>query len=443
VARQISSTSGPKGSLQFSPDGKEVWYVEGGSIVAAPLDDSPPRTLAVSAELDVDFGGEKLGIFDQAWRYLRDNFVDPGMHGVDWDAERATYLPRALAARTPDELRRLLTLMIGELNASHSGIRNPPAETRRSTGRLGLRFDTAQSEAAGKLVIREVLPQGPAAVTRSIEAGDRLLAVDGRPVDARTNLDELLDHTIGRQVRLTVAGAKGASREVAVLPVDQKTEKGLTYRAWVEASRAYVEKISGGRLGYVHMYDMGDASLAQLFLDLDVQNMAKEGVVVDLRNNNGGYVNAYAIDILSRRGYMGMTYRGFDLAPARGLLGQRALERPTVLVINRHTLSDGEDFAEGYRTLGLGKVVGEPTAGWIIYTSDSDLLDGSQVRLPFIKITGAAGDDMEMNPRPVDLYVEQPVGEGLLGKDSQLDEAVRTLLGTLRTAPPGSAQTPR
>jgi Tol biopolymer transport system component/C-terminal processing protease CtpA/Prc len=446
VARQISSTPGDKGSVQFSPDSKEIWYVEDGAIVAAPLGEGEPRTLAVSAEMDVDFNTEKVGIFEQAWRYLHDNFVDPGMHGVDWDAEHAKYLPRAMASRTPDELRRLLTLMIGELNASHSGIRTPPAELQRTTGRIGVRFDAAQSEAAGKLRIREVLPQGPAAVTRRIEAGDWLLAVDGRPVDAAVNLDELLDHTIGRQVRLTIAdSADGAgSREVAVRPVDQKTEKGLAYRAWVEANRAYVDRISGGRLGYVHMFDMGDASLSQLLLDLDAQNMSKEGVVVDMRNNNGGYVNAYALDILSRRGYMGMTYRGFELAPARSLLGQRALERPTVLVINRHTLSDGEDFTEGYRTLGLGKVVGEPTAGWIIYTSDVDLLDGSQVRLPFIKITGANGEDMEMNPRPVDLHVEQPVGEGLRGKDSQLDEAVRVLLGGLKgsPSPPNTAQTP-
>ena len=430
--RQIAASPGDKASLQFSPDSKEVWYVDGGSIVAAPVGDGSSRTLGVTAEMDVDFGREKLDIFDQAWRYLRDNFVDPGMHGVDWNAQRDLYLPRIMAARTPDELRRLMVLMIGELNASHTGIRTPPAETRRTTGRLALRFDP-DSETAGKLHIREVLPQGPAAVTRRIEAGDWLLAVDGRPVDARTNLDELLEHKIGRQVVLTVADSadgKG-SREVGVKPVDQRTEKGLTYRAWVEASRAYVDKISNGRLGYVHMYDMGDASLAQLFLDLDTQNMTKEGVVVDVRNNNGGYVNAYAIDILSRRNYLGMTYRGFELAPARSLLGQRSLERPTVLVINRHTLSDGEDFAEGYRALGLGKVVGEPTAGWIIYTSDVDLLDSSQVRLPFIKITGAKGDDMELNPRPVDIHVEQPLGEGLKGKDSQLDEAVRVLLGSL------------
>ncbi|HJX29906.1 MAG TPA: S41 family peptidase, partial [Thermoanaerobaculia bacterium] len=266
-----------------------------------------------------------------------------------------------------------------------------------------------------------------------IEPGDWLLAVDGQEIGAETNLDELLEHRIGRQVILTVADdANGAGRrEVAVRPADQKTEKGLTYRAWVEGNRAYVDRVSGGRLGYVHMYDMGDASFAQLLLDLDAENKSREGVVVDMRNNNGGYVNAYALDILSRRGYMGMTYRGFPTAPARSVLGQRALERPTVLVVNRHTLSDGEDFTEGYRTLGLGKVVGEPTAGWIIYTADVDLLDDSQVRLPFIKITDARGEDMEMSPRQVDIHVDRPVGEGLKGRDSQLDEAVRELLKTL------------
>ena len=439
--RPLSSAPGPKGALQLSPDGKEVWFLSGGSIVVVPLGEGEPRTLSVSAELDVDFGREKVAIFDQAWRYLRDNFVDPGMHGVDWEAARAEYLPRAAGARTPDELRRLLTLMIGELNASHSGLRTPPAETRRTTGRIGLRFDPEASETGGRLRIREILPLSPAAVagkttsqtTGKIEPGDWLLAVDGQEIGAETNLDELLEHRIGRQVILTVADdANGAGRrEVAVRPADQKTEKGLTYRAWVEGNRAYVDRVSGGRLGYVHMYDMGDASFAQLLLDLDAENKSREGVVVDMRNNNGGYVNAYALDILSRRGYMGMTYRGFPTAPARSVLGQRALERPTVLVVNRHTLSDGEDFTEGYRTLGLGKVVGEPTAGWIIYTADVDLLDDSQVRLPFIKITDARGEDMEMSPRQVDIHVDRPVGEGLKGRDSQLDEAVRELLKTL------------
>ena len=109
-------------------------------------------------------------------------------------------------------------------------------------------------------------------------------------------------------------------------------------------------------------------------------------------------------------------------------LGQRALELPTILVTNRHTLSDGEDFTEGYRSLHLGKVVGEPTAGWIIYTSGVQLIDGSNLRLPFDRITANNGELMEMHPRPVDVPVAKPVGESLSGRDSQLEAAVTELL---------------
>ena len=110
-------------------------------------------------------------------------------------------------------------------------------------------------------------------------------------------------------------------------------------------------------------------------------------MVIDVRNNNGGFVNVYALDVLARRGYLTMTPRGFPTAPARSVLGQRALELPTILVTNQHSLSDAEDFTEGYRMLKLGKVVGEPTAGWIIYTGSQPLVDGSTIRMPGTRIT--------------------------------------------------------
>ena len=432
VPKQLTATAGEKASLAFTPDSKEVYYLDNGSIQAVALD-GKPRGVAVRAEKDVDFAQEKRAIFDQAWTWLRDNFVDPGMHGVDWEAARAVYRPRAAAARTADDLRRLLTLMIGELNASHSGVRLPQSAIARSTGRLGLRFDRGDYESSGRLRIREMLPLGPAGVSGKVHEGDWLLAVDGHAIDGGTNLDRLLDHRINRQVTLTVASSPGGKdrREAVVRPVDQRTEKGLLYRRWVEANRESVARASGGRLGYVHMFDMGSSSLAQLLIDLDTENQTRDGVVIDVRNNNGGFVNPYALDILSRRPYLSMTFRGFPTATARTILGQRSLERPTVLVTNQHTLSDGEDFSEGYRTLGLGKIVGEPTAGWIIYTSDVPLLDGAQVRIPFIKILDHNGQDMELHPRPVDVEVTRPIGEGLAGKDSQLDTAVRELLQQL------------
>jgi C-terminal processing protease CtpA/Prc len=143
-------------------------------------------------------------------------------------------------------------------------------------------------------------------------------------------------------------------------------------------------------------------------------------------------VNVYAIDVLSRRHYLSMTSRDFPTAPARTLLGQRSLEKPTILVTNRHSLSDAEDFTEGYRSLALGKVVGEPTAGWIIYTSNTTLVDGTNFRLPSTRITDANGNDLERNPRPVDRFVQRPIGEWYQGKDAQLDAAVQELLATTK-----------
>jgi len=249
-------------------------------------------------------------------------------------------------------------------------------------------------------------------------------------VDRRTSFDSLLQYRIGKRTALTVVpSAGGASREVVVRPVNLQTEKGLLYREWVESRRAEVARLSGGRLGYVHLFDMLASSLTQLSLDLDPENLSREGVVVDVRNNNGGFVNVYAIDVLARRDYLHMTPRGMPTGPARTILGQRALARPTVLITNQDSLSDAEDFTEGYRALGLGKVVGEPTAGWIIYTGNRPLVDGSIVRLPRVTITTAKGEPMEGHPRPVDVPVDQPVGDG--APDAQLQAAVRELLGQL------------
>ena len=123
-----------------------------------------------------------------------------------------------------------------------------------------------------------------------------------------------------------------------------------------------------------------------------------------------------------------MTSRGAPPAPGRTQLGQRALGAPTVLVTNQHSLSDAEDFTEGYRALGLGKVVGEPTAGWILYTSNMPLIDGTVVRIPSTRVDDASGKRMEQAPRQVDVPVTRPIGETYTGRDSQLDAAVRELL---------------
>src|SRR5215213_2002560 len=430
-ARQLTSTAGFKSQAQFTPDSKEIYYLENGRVQIVNLDRRETRPLALTMDINVNFADEKMEIFKQGWRYLRDNFYDDKFHGADWNAVYGVYESLIKEARNIDETRRLMNLMVGELNASHLGVQGAPAFTATPVGKLGLRFDRTEYETSGRLKITEIIDLGPAEIVKNIKVGDYLLAVDGVSINNRTNLDEVLENKVGKRVVLNVsANADGSNkREVIVKPIATFAEKNLLYRQWVEENRAYVTKISNGKLGYVHLPDMGSGTLNQLYVDLDAENQSKEGVIVDIRNNNGGFINPYVIDILSRKGYLTMRERGLWNVPSRSALGQRALERPTILITNQHSLSDAEDLTEGYRALKLGKVVGEPTAGWIIYTWNTQLFDGTSFRLPRQLILGSDGKDMELNPRPVDVQVTRPIGESLTGKDTQLDRAARELLG--------------
>jgi tricorn protease len=425
VLKQLTTTAAGKGSPQFTSDSKEVYFIEQGRIQSVAVDSRIVKPLAVTAELDINFKNDKLEVFKQAWELQNKGFYDSAFHGANWNKVRDAYAPLAAGANTPEELRRILGLMVGELNASHSGVSGPAPQF--TVGRIGLMYDAGEYEKNGKLRINEVVALGPAALA-GIKTGEYLQAIDGVVINDETNVDDLLQNKVNKLVTLTIgsSASDNSGRKVSVKPVTSPVEKGLLYKQWVQQRRDYVSKISNGKLGYVHMYDMSAESLNQFYLDMDAENQQREGVVVDIRNNNGGFVNAYALDVLSRKGYMTMTVRGLPSAPARSQLGQRSLEAPTILVTNQHSLSDAEDFSEGYRAMKLGKIVGEPTGGWIIYTSNIPLFDGTVVRLPFIKVTDSNGNNMELNPRPVDIPVSNPLGE--TDKDSQLDVAVKELL---------------
>lgn len=432
-ARQITSTPTFKFDAQFSPKGNEVFYIDRGRIRIVNLARGNVRTLSLNLNMKVKFHDEKMEIFEQGWRYMRDHFYDPNFHGVNWSAMRQKYSPLVRGSRNLTEMRRLMNMMVGELNASHLGVSGSSGFRGNPIGKLGLRFDRMEYENGGRLKITEVIDLTPAAVSKEIKLGDYLLSVDKIKIDGKTNINELLENKVGRRVEIeTASNVTGSNKKKVVLkPIGTRAEKQLLYRQWVEANREYVNRISGGKLGYVHLPNMGGGTLAQLYVDLDVENQKKQGVVVDIRNNNGGFINSFVIDIFARRGYLTMRERGLWKYPARSALGQRSLERPTVLITNQHSLSDAEDLSEGFRELKLGKIVGEKTSGWIIFTWSPNLFDGTRFRLPRTKITDNRGQNMELNPRPVDVQVTRPIGETFTNKDSQLDTAVRELMKTV------------
>jgi Tol biopolymer transport system component/C-terminal processing protease CtpA/Prc len=433
VANQLTDTAGPKSRARIAPDGKSVVYLDGGRFFHVGFDGKDARPIAVEANVDVDFARDKALVFAQAWSALDRWYANPTFNGVDWAAERRIYEPYALGARTHEEFARVINLMIGELDSSHSGYRSArqPGTPPPAIGSLGVDFDPKAYDEMGVLRFATIYPRGPVALAGRVKTGDELLAVNGIPVDRRTDVSALLANTIGKRTELRIATqgrVSSTAYTVAVQPVDAAADIGLRYRAWVEGRRAYVDRISGGKLGYVHLADMSSEALQKFYIDLDVQNREKQAVVIDIRNNDGGFVDPYALDVLSRHEYLRFKSRFGNDAPVRTALGQRVLDRPTVLLVNENTLSDGEDFTEGYRAQHLGKIVGEPTAGWIIFTSAATLADGSTVRLPSTSVFATDGTNMEQHPRRVDRTVDDSAAAAARGDDPQLDAAVKSLL---------------
>jgi tricorn protease len=298
----------------------------------------------------------------------------------------------------------------------------------------------------GALRVADVVPDSPAALALDmagdaapVRVGEYLLSVDGTTLAPSVTLDQLLSRSVGRRVVLRLAEApEGEPREVALRPVDGGSYERLRYRAWVGACKAYVARASGGRLGYVHIPQMSYAAYQQFLADLDAETYGKEGVVIDVRNNGGGHTATFILDVLLRPSILRSSFRGRRSIDDAHLAGNRVLGRPTALVTNEHSGSNTEMLSESYRRLGLGPVVGKPTAGAVIWTWSTRLLDGSLLRLPRMRITTPEGEDLEGRGRPVDVEADKPLGEWARGIDRQLDAAVAALLARIDNGASGA-----
>ena len=458
--RQLTSGPSGKGAAQFAPDGKSFFHLDAGQIMFRKFPNGDQTQLHVSADVTINFNQEKLQIFDECWRELRDRFYDPTFRGLDWSAARAQFAPLAAGAQTHGELYQIINLMVGELRASHLGAGG--GHSSGQNGYTGLLFDPIEQAATGRLLIASIIPDGPAALasdSEPIQIGDQLLAVDGVELSPTISLDSLLQRMIGRRVRLRIAtkaatpdAAEGIQeteisseriestqetqnsptlRELAIRPISADQYDTLRYRDWVYTNEAYVHRISGGRLGYVHIREMSYRAYQQFLSDLDTETHGKAGVVLDVRFNGGGHTATFILDVLARQSVLLSAFRDHPSTDAGHLAGNRVLNKPTVLVINERCFSNTEMFTEGYRRLRLGKVVGRPTGGAVIWTFSMRLLDGMHVSVPRFKVATPEGEDLEGTGRAVDLDVPLPIGATARGSDPQLDAAVTTLLAQL------------
>lgn len=381
-------------------------------------------------------------MFDDAWRMHREFSFDPAMRGLDWDAIRGKYA--ALLPRVQDriELDDLLAQMIAELGLLHSQIR--PGEYRTATDAPVPAALGAQIGADDRgLFIEQIYrsdPELPAERSPlaqpgvDVRNGDRLLAVNGRPVKARAELAQALANQAGQQVLLELQRGPARPHRTVVLPVRLDREAALRYSDWVEGRRARVDSAAEGRIGYLHLRAMGPQDIASFARDFYAQ-FDREGLIIDVRRNRGGNIDSWILEKLLRRAWaFWQPPRG---APYTNM--QQAFRGHLVVLADALTYSDGETFAAGIKALQLGPVIGTRTAGAGIWLSDRNrLVDGGTARIAeFGQFEVGSGrwliEGLGVAP---DIEVDNPPRASFLGEDAQLEAALAHLQRRLKEVPP-------
>ena len=446
VERLASGGESPR-ALRLGPDGEHLFLLrEEGTLARIEAETGGEEALPFAARMEIDHRAERAQIFDEAWRLMARNFYDPAFHGEDWSALRETYRPRALAASTKRDFRTVFNRMLGELNASHLGLYGPDrSETEdEETGLLGVELDPVE----GGVRIERVVPHSPADREASrLYEGEVIVAVAGTPVAEVKNFYELLADRVDRRTRLTVRGDDGGEREVVLRPTDDLENE--LYREWVEDRRRLTEEYSDGRLGYVHVEGMNWPSFERFERELEAAGDGKEGLLVDVRYNGGGWTTDYLLTVLTYPQHAYTVPRGATDSLARNhtefrehypfgeRLPQAWWTRPVAALANQNSYSNAEIFSHAFKTLDLGPLVGEPTFGAVISTGGAGLVDGSFVRLPFRGWYVKATDrNMEHGPAVPDHVVPRAPDDRADGEDEQLQEAVEVLLERLPTAGP-------
>ncbi len=415
---------------------KKIYYLKkGGLLASVSPDGGKTKTLNFRATLKIDIPGEQKQKFDEAWRTLYQKFYDPNFHGVDWKAMYRKYLPIATRVYTIRDFNSVVRLMLGELNASHLGIYPPGGTPQVGSGMLGLRYD--ESYSGDGLKIAEVIPNGPCQrIPEPVRVGEVLRAVNGIPLKKNTNLYALLENRIDKPTELLLSGKKNGTeyrRTVVVRPISYRKFMDLEYDRWREEKRELVHRLSHNRLGYIHIRAMGQQSLDRFEMELYAEAHGKEGLVIDVRNNGGGWTTDYLLNMLMIRDHAYTIprdgKRGYPQAERRPLY---AWTKPIIVLCNEYSFSNAEIFSHAIKTLQRGKVVGKPTGGLVISTGSIRLIDGSRFRVPFrgwYVITN--GVDMENHGAVPDIIVEDRPGDTAAHIDRQLERAVKELLSEL------------
>jgi C-terminal processing protease CtpA/Prc/Tol biopolymer transport system component len=430
--KPVVGATGPAQSVSFSKDGKTAYVVSGGKLMS--INAGTAKAISFKAEFDVDQAKEEEALFQEVWRNMKMHFYDPAMHGKDWDGIHEQYAALVPHAQSRGDFYSLMNEMVYRLDSSHQGASATGgfrAAHTESTGRLGVEWDWTTLDASGEYIVGRVLAGSPASHPDSLlRSGDKVVTINGQKPTPSNPAETLLNGTTGKKVRIKVT-RNGTEREVVIKPASQAAMSGLGYEDWVNTNRAYVDKRSNGRLAYLHIQSMNASSLGKFYTELSTKTQGKEGAIIDVRYNGGGFTAHIVLSALSKKLFLHRTTKDNPRPYSEGIFRGNSLELPTAAMINQYSFSNAEIFAEGFRTMGLGPIIGEPTSGAVISTYGSSLWDGGSLRLPAMGIYDLRGENLETNGRKPDVYAPFDLNGYVKGKDSMLDAAVDSLLKKL------------
>jgi tricorn protease len=395
---------------------------------AEPATGASARQVTYTANLEVDRRALRSQVFNEGWRIMKHRFYDPKMHGADWNAAKKMYEPLLEYLVDTDELQSVMMMMIGHLNASHTGVSGGPPDPQRSVQTRYPGFDFV-ADTSGYYKVGHVYKDGPADRDHlKIASGHYIIAVGDDELKTGENYWRHLTLAPGSKFHFLVNDkpSREGAWTVTIEPVAGGAFGDLQYARWVADRRDMVARLGGGDIGYLHIRAMNAPSLRQFQLDL-AANRTKKALVIDQRFNGGGGIDQELLSILAGRQYQYTIGRdaGFQQPRPQNFYG------PMVVMQNERSASDAEMFPAGFKALGLGKVVGVPTMGAVIGTGSYTLLDGSSIRTPGSGVWTVTGENMENYGVPPDVLVDNTPGDFVKGRDAQIEKAVEVLKAEL------------
>jgi len=419
-----------------------IYYISSGRISRIKLANAKKESIPFNAKMIIDYTEEANQIFEQAWKTIEDRFYDPNHHGQNWNELKKTYKPLALKASTRDDFKMIFNKMLGQINASHMGMYR--GEDRKEvqnerTGILGIELTPTTNN---KLKVAYVVPNS--AADREISkllVGDIINTVNGEKVSTSENIYKHLVATTNEKIILGIT-SKGVDKEVIIRP--KSSGRTDNYNAWVKERKRLTEKYSNGKLGYIHIQGMNWTSFEHFERELTAAGLGKEGIVIDVRYNGGGWTTDYLMAVLNVKQHAYTIPRGAsnDLSknhkafknyyPFSERLPLAAWTKPSIALCNQNSYSNAEIFSHAYKELGLGKLVGIPTFGAVISTGGQTLIDGSYVRVPYRGwYVKSSEKNMDFTPAMPDIVINNNPDDRSKGTDTQLKKAVDELLKDL------------